>query len=217
MAKTKHGKRHPLILYKDAMDQKWATYFWLAAILVGIAAVSGRYIPYIDYQAPLLPPLITAIVYVGAVISVCLTVYILLTRKMGFVQARTDYVLISVPFFKVKISYRRVRRNTPSQVSQVFPPDKTKNSIRSIVQPYDGKTAVILHLKGYPISPSLLRFFLGSAMLLPSGQGFVLLVPDWMELSTEIDGMFGAWQQRSIRPNTRMESGYGLLQSTKKK
>jgi len=40
-----------------------------------------------------------------------------------------------------------------------------------------------------------LRFFLGKTSLLPHGTGLVLMVPDWMTLSTELDSIYGNWRQ----------------------
>jgi hypothetical protein len=217
MSPTKHGKRHKLVLYKTAMNQKWPPFFWLGLLLGILALISGRYLPYIEFQVPFLPLPMSAALYLGILVSVFVVVYIFITRNMGTIQARSDYIRLSAPLLTVKISYRRVRRNHPTQIGQIFPPGKTKNAIRRLVEPYDGMTAVVLHLKGYPISPALLRFIFGPTLLLPTGQGLVLLVDDWMVLSTEIDGAYGVWQTNQLRPNTHMEKGYGLLQGTKKK
>jgi hypothetical protein len=54
------------------------------------------------------------------------------------------------------------------------------------------------------LPPFFLRFFLAPQMFYKRGKGLVLLVPDWMALSTEIDTFVGAWlqvqKQRTMPP-----------------
>ena len=49
------------------------------------------------------------------------------------------------------------------------------------------QNALILELKSYPISPVLLRLFLSRFFFKDKTPHFVILVKDWMGLSTEID------------------------------
>jgi hypothetical protein len=84
-------------------------------------------------------------------------------------------------------------------MQQVHPPEKAGWAKRTYITPLYGKTVLLLELKGYPIHPLLLRLFLPGVMFAPQTTGFVLLVPDWMKLSTELDSFRGALQQTQNR------------------
>jgi hypothetical protein len=83
----------------------------------------------------------------------------------------------------------------PTLVQQLFPPGESSWAQRSFLEPFYGKTAVVIELHGYPMSPALLKLFLPAQMFSPQFTGFVILVPDWMKMSTELDSFYGAWLQ----------------------
>ncbi|HEX7974440.1 MAG TPA: hypothetical protein VF498_08540, partial [Anaerolineales bacterium] len=63
------------------------------------------------------------------------------------------------------------------------------------LEPFFGETAVVIELTGFPMARSLLRLFLPSMMFLRQNTGLILLVPDWMAFSTELDSLQGNWLQ----------------------
>jgi hypothetical protein len=112
------------------------------------------------------------------------------------VQAQPDSLKIVTPFLRFHISYQRMRSVRPTLTQQVFPPEKSSWSQRSFLEPFYGKTVLVVDLKGFPIRPGLLKLFLPDSMFARSTTGLVLMVPDWMQLSTDIDTFRGTWLQK---------------------
>jgi len=96
---------------------------------------------------------------------------------------------------RMNISYRRMRNSHPAVFTQLFPPDKASWAQRNLLAPFYGRTAVLVELTEYPMSPRVMRFFLAPQMFSPRSKGLVFLVPDWMAFSTELDSFRGAWLQ----------------------
>ena len=72
------------------------------------------------------------------------------------------------------------------------------------MKPFLGATALAIDLRGWPLPTWLLRLFLSRYMLANDQIGFVLLIEDWMRLSTQLTSLLGNWrasrQQRPPRP-----------------
>jgi hypothetical protein len=216
MSEKKKGRRHSLLLYKRSLDQKWMPIFPIGLIIAAGVWFSGKYWSGIGYIPPVPDPY-DIILIVIALIIFAYTGFALLTRGMAYVQPRADHIRLVTPFLTIKISYRRVRRVLTSNMTRIFPPEKVKGSLRKLLSPYYDHTAIILELKGYPISPALLRFVLGSYIFHPETEGLVFMVPDWMALSTEIDSFRGVWGQAQTRTGANSSQTYKLLESLRKK
>ena len=131
--------------------------------------------------------------FVAALVALAFTLFALVARSMSYVQARSDHLRIVTPFLRLNTSYRRLRSVHPAEFHQLFPPQKTGWASRRFLEPFYGKTAVVVELDGYPMPPLLLRLFLAPQTFYPQTPGYVFMVSDWMALSTEIDSLRGAW------------------------
>jgi hypothetical protein len=134
-------------------------------------------------------------IMVTAVLAFFLFLFSFLTRYMAYVQARENTLNVVTPFLRLKISYRRIRSVHPVLLQQLFPPEQAKWAERSYLEPFYGLTALVVDLYGFPMNPWLLRLFLPGQMFSPRSTGLVLMVKDWMKLSTEFDSLHGAWLQ----------------------
>jgi hypothetical protein len=107
------------------------------------------------------------------------------------------------PFLNLKVAYRRIRSIHPALLQQIFPKESARWAETSFLEPFYGKTAIIIEVRGFPMNPSLLRLFLPRYMFSPMTSGFVLMVPDWMKFSTELDTLRGNWlhNQKMSRQN----------------
>lgn len=196
--KKRIGKRHPLLLYQRFIGRL----FW-PTFLVGVALLAlwwaGSW-----YNPSFLSPLVAMLV-LGAGLMVMLTaLFLLLAKRMTYVQTFPDHLRVITPFLRLKISYRRIRSVHSANIQQLFPPERAKSSERSLLEPFYGMTVVVIEVRGYPMSPNILRAFLPKQIFLPKskGIGFVLITPDWMDLSTEIDSSLGNWRQSQTRRST---------------
>jgi len=179
MAST--GKRHPLLFYRRAMDRLWVATLFLGIILGGV------WVWFWMSDTPLITPGNETWILAGSVAALGFTVFAYIARRAAYVQPRRDHLRLVTPFLRMNISYRRIRSVHPASFQQLFPPGKASWAQRSFLEPFYGRTAVVIELTSYPMSPGLLRFFLAPQMFSPQSTGFVILVPDWMEFSTELD------------------------------
>jgi hypothetical protein len=131
----------------------------------------------------------------AAVVSFALAIFALLARFVAYVQICSDHINLVTPFLRTKISFRRIRNSHPVLLQQLFPAEKANWSQRSYLEPFYGKTVVEVELRGFPLSPVLLRLFLPAQMFSPKVEGLVFLVQDWMKFSTELDTFQGNWMQ----------------------
>jgi hypothetical protein len=69
----------------------------------------------------------------------------------------------------------------------IFPPSSVSGWGRELLEPVSAKTAILLELNAYPVSPILLRMFLSPYFFKDKTPHFVLLVEDWMGLSTDLE------------------------------
>lgn len=190
MKARKSGARHPLLFYRRTMDRVWRVTFLLGLILVATgwwALIRETEIFGIGSDIWL---------FATAVVAFALSAFAFFSRYVAYVQVHRDYFSVVTPFLRFRISFRRMRTVHPVLIQQVFPKEESSWAQRNFLEPFYGKTALVMELKGYPLSPILLRLFLPAQMFSTQSIGFVLLVPDWMKLSTELDSFHGVWLQR---------------------
>jgi len=190
MKTPRAGGRHPLLFYRRTMDRIWKITLALGILLIAVSAFS------------LLRPIqrfgmsSDAWLFVTAAVSLALSIFAFFARFLAYVQAQPDSLKIVTPFLRFHVSYKRMRSVRPTLTQQMFPPEKSSWSQRSFLEPFYGKTVLVVELKGFPISPGLLKLFLPDSMFARTTTGLVLMVPDWMQLSTDIDTFRGVWLQK---------------------
>ena len=196
---AKSGKRHPLLFYRRAMDRLWLATLFLGLIL-GIV-----WLWFWWSDVPLISSGNETWLLAGSVAALAFTVFAFFARRAAYVQPQRDHLRLVTPFLRMNISYRRIRSVHPAGFQQLFPPGKASWAQRSFLEPFYGRTAVVVDLTSYPMSPFLLRFFLAPQMFSPQSTGFVFLVPDWMEFSTELDSFrsMRAQPQSGKRPRKK--------------
>jgi hypothetical protein len=190
MKAKKSGERHPLLFYRRTVDRVWK-----ASLALGI--VFGVVVWFdLIYEISIFG--ISSKIWLFAVCTLALALGIFgyFARYFAYVKVFSDYFKVSTPFLRFRISFRRMRSVYPVLVQQLFPKEEAKWTERNFLEPFYGKTALVMELKGFPLNPVLLRLFLPAQMFSPRTTGFVIIVPDWMKLSTELDSFHGAWLQR---------------------
>jgi hypothetical protein len=137
---------------------------------------------------------------VAAGVLLAFSLFAYFGRAVAYVQPRHDHLRLITPFLQLRIAYRRLRSVHPADFQQLFPPRQASWAQKRLLEPFYGMTVVVLELTDYPLPPALLRLFLAPQMFSPRGKALVLLVPDWMAFSTELDSFQGTWMQSQ---NTR--------------
>lgn len=196
MKALKPGQRHSLVLYKRAMDRLWKAALPFSLICLAVWwQITGSEIPLIETQRGIW-------LLVAGVIAGGIGLFALLVRSMAYVQAHRHHIRLATPFLRLKISYRRVRSVHSASFSQNFPPQETGWARRNFLEPFLGSTVLVVELHSFPLHPGLLRLFLPAHMFSPQTTGLVMLVDDWVALSTEIDTRQGAWRQEKARSSS---------------
>ncbi len=186
------GKKHILLLYHRTMDRLWGITLVLGLVLVALWWFGGAF-------TDLLHPGNAALVLAAAGIALAVGVFAFLARRMGYVQAHADYFVLATPFFRLKTSYRRVRSIRTTEFFRLFDVDNLKWSEESYLKPFVGESTVVVGLTDYPVSPRVIKLFFPNYILSPKGTEYVLLVPEWMGLSVELDSRYNEYRQRNRR------------------
>jgi len=189
MKSRKNGNRYPLLLYRRVMSRLWVSTLILGLLLLVIWGWGWF------YTTPLLEDGENIWLAVAGLVSLAFALFALFGRSMAYVQPNRDHLRLVTPFLRLNVSYRRLRNSHPAEFTQLFPPNEASWAQRNLLSPFYGRTTVVVELTDYPMNPRLMRFFLAPQMFSPRSKGLVMLVPDWMAFSTEIDSFRGAWMQ----------------------
>lgn len=130
----------------------------------------------------------------AAVVFLILMVLALFFRNYSVIQARPRFLLIRVPFFRLKIPYELVENVRMVLFKDLYDKKKMSWSQRRFLNHYLARTVVRINLNKYPMSHLLLSIFMPGYLLLPAnkGIGFVIYTKQYLELSTEIDSRLNA-------------------------
>jgi hypothetical protein len=196
------GNRYPLLLYRRTLDRVWRNTFLLGLILLAIWAL-----PLIR-ETSLAGISSKDLILAAAAVVMVLAIFALLGRRVAYAQVYNDHLRLVTPFLRLNISFRRIRSTYPVMLQQLYPASSASWAQRRFLEPFFGKTVIVIELKGYPVSPNLLRFFLPAQMFSPRSEGLVVLTDDWMKFSAELDTMRGNWLHEQ-KNRTIPASGYG--------
>ena len=190
MARKKTGKRHILVMFRHFWNRIWRVSL-LLGLLLGVLwwqAGSGK--------LPIIQTAQSLWVLAGAIVLIALGMAAFIARYQNYVQPHRSYIRLVTPLLRLNISYQRVKSVRSADLGKLFPPRQQTWGQRQFLDSFYGMTAVIIDLKGYPLSLSLLKLFLPRYVFTPNYGGFVFLVEDWMSLSSGLDSWIGSWQER---------------------
>lgn len=183
------GKKHTLLFYHRTMDRLWRGTAVLSLELFFLwwfgSAFTALYRPQLD------PVLLGAAGY-----SAVLSLFAFLTRRMSYVRASENFLLVATPFFRFKTSYKRIKGVRSVEFHRLYSPANLSWAEDHYTAPMIGETAVVIKLKDFPVSPGLLGLFFPKFLVSEKETELVLLVPDWMAFSLELDSRYAAYQQR---------------------
>jgi hypothetical protein len=180
---AKAGRRHHLVIYSHMLDRWWPATFTLSLALFGVAWGLSR-LPSGEVQ----PYLINVTLGLGGLVFI-FTFFLFIIRKAAYVQAFPTYLRLVTPFLRINISYKRFRGTTTSEMRALFPPASLSGWRREIIGPLSSMTAIVINLNGYPVSSTLLRWFLSPFFFKDKTPHIVILVKDWLRFSAELDSM----------------------------
>lgn len=175
------GKKYKLIVYQHMLN-RW----WPALIMMGLGMFA---IAYEEYKDPLAQFIAWYWQLAGAVggIAIFIGIFFIVIKNFAYVQPLPTYLKLVTPFMRVNISYKRIKRIIPTDMHLLFPRKSLSGWMQDIFAPLANRTALVIELNGYPISPTVLRMFLSRFFFKDKTPHLVILVNDWMMFSTELD------------------------------
>ncbi|MBI5962505.1 MAG: hypothetical protein HY863_03430 [Chloroflexi bacterium] len=177
---AKGGRRYPLVIYTHMMDRWWPAILTLGLFLLLLA--------YGVYNLGLEEWRWLVFAGIGG-LSAFLGFLFLILRKSAYVRPFSDHLRLVTPFLRLNISYKRFRRATSANMGALFPPNSVSKWQAGIIQPMAKMTALVIELNAYPMSQTVLRFFLSPLFFKDKTPHFVILVDDWMKFSSELESM----------------------------
>ena len=181
-------KRHPLLIVRRRIAG-WR----LPALLITLGCAALWWFAPDLFPAEALD-LASSALLTGAVAGALLSLYAWGAPRLAYVECRPDYLLISAPFFRLALSYNRIRNVRPVR----FVAPAASGLRRDLVAPFLGQTAVMVDLKSYPLGERWLRLWLGWFMFPPVAVGLQFVTPDWMVFSRDLDERRTAWKLRRL-------------------
>ena len=177
------GHKYPLIVYRHMLN-RW----WPALIAIGLGMFALAYSEYIDPLGKFLPWRWQLFASVG-VLAIFIGIFFWIIRYFAYVQPLPNHLKLVTPFIRINISYKRFKKTTATEMRYLFAYKSMSGWVRDIFSPLANRTALVIDLNGYPISPVLLRLFLSRFFFKDKTPHFVILVQDWMRFSSELDTM----------------------------
>jgi hypothetical protein len=116
-------------------------------------------------------------------------VFFLVIRHIAYVQPLPGYLKLVTPFMRINISYKRFKKTTATEMHYLFPRKSLSGWMQDIFSPLANRTAMVIDLSGYPISPQILRLFLSRFFFKDKTPHLVILVNDWLRFSSELESM----------------------------
>src|SRR5512138_1016200 len=148
------GHKYPLIVYRHMLN-RW----WPAMIAIGLGMFAFAYTEYIQPLGRFLPWRWQLAAAVGG-LAILVGIFFWIIRFFAYVQPYPAYLKLVTPFMRINISYKRIQKTTASEMRYLFALKSVSGSARDVLEDLATKTAIVIDLNGYPISPALLRLFL---------------------------------------------------------
>lgn len=177
------GHKYPLIVYRHMLN-RW----WPPMIAIGLGMFALAYSEYIQPLGPFLPWRWQLAAAVG-VLAIMVGIFFWAIRFFAYVRPFPTYLKLVTPFMRINISYKRIKKTTATEMRYLFVYKSMSGWVREIFSPLANKTALVIDLSSYPISPTVLRLFLYRFFFKDKTPHLVILVQDWMRFSSELESM----------------------------
>lgn len=175
------GKKYPLIVYQHMLN-RW----WPAMLFMGLGMFALAYAEYLDPMSQFLPQNMQLAAAIG-VLAIVVGLIFLIAKQFAYVQPHPNSLKLVTPFMRLNISYKRIRKTTATEMHYLFPKKSMSGWLQDIFAPLASRTALVIELSSYPVSPLLLRLFLHRFFFKDKTPHFVILVQDWMGFSAELE------------------------------
>ncbi len=191
---AQYGARHLLLLYTYTLNRWWRVMMGIGVallLLVAGLAFLPRLLPLLQIvQVP--ETTLWVLGSIGAIV-VLLAIFLITIRKSAYVQPFENHLRLVTPFLRLKISYRRIRQASSMEINRLYPLGKNKRR-KGILKALEKYTAIVLELNALPLPRPALKLFLSPLVFPDRSPRMVLLVPDWIKFSTDLENFRSTWQ-----------------------
>jgi hypothetical protein len=186
------GHKYPLVVYRHMLN-RW----WPAMIAMGLGMFALAYSEYIDPISQFLSWRWQLAAGVGG-LAILIGVFFFVIKQIAYVQPQPGHLKLVTPFMRLNISYKRFKKTTTTEMRYLFPHKSLSGWMQDIFAPLATRTAMVIDLNGYPISPFVLRLFLSRFFFKDKTPHLVILVNDWMRFSSELESKRTAIDQQPM-------------------
>ena len=180
---AKVGKRYPLIIYEYTLGRWWAPTLAISIMLFilwwFLPSIQNK--PAADWQDT------TLLIIASA--ALLMTIFIFVMRNAAYVRPYANHLRIVTPFLRLNVSYKRIIQTRSTNMASLFPASKLSSMQKESMAHLMAKTALVVELKEFPISLTLLHFFLSPFFFKDKTPHFVFLVDNWMGFSVELESL----------------------------
>lgn len=194
------GHKYPLIVYRHMLNRWWPAMFAL-----GLGMFALAYSEYIDPVAQFLSWRWQLLAGVG-VLAILVGVFFLVIKQIAYVQPLPGHLKLVTPFMRINISYKRFKKTTTTEMRYLFPYKSLSGWMQDIFSPLATRTAMLIDLNGYPISPFVLRLFLSRFFFKDKTPHLVILVEDWLRFSSELESVRTATDSQPVAQKRQKNS-----------
>lgn len=202
--KTQPGEKHVIIFVRHSLTRLFRNLLF-ATLIFWIVWWIAPYTP-----GPFRPPHDKYLYWAGTGLGIT-TIIVFLLRRRGFVQARSNHILLALPFFRLKIPYSNIENVRMVRFKDLYDREKLSWAQKRFLSPYFHQTVSTINLHNFPVAEGLLRFFLPSYIFKPrdKGRGFVMYIKHYLEFNTEVDSRLNEFRAVGMtRPIKKDEPAY---------
>lgn len=181
-------KKYRLLVYSHMLNRWWPATLALGIVLIGYAALlwsAENFWP--KWPLPRLSLTHTILLLTAGAFCLGMSVFLATVSRFAYVQLFETHLRLVTPFLRLNLGYKRIHRTTPAEMAALFPPKSISSWRREILAPLASLTAVVVHLKSYPLPRFWLSLFLSPFFFYDKTPHLVLLVDDWMSFSTALE------------------------------
>lgn len=197
--RKKTGNKHRIIFVRHSLNRVWRNLIVFDIILWGAWWMA----PYTSDN--FFSPPNDVYLFIGGIVLFVLVILAILMRNSAYVQAHRKHLLLSVPFFWVRIPYEKIENVRMVRYQDLWVKEGLSWANRRFMRPYRSQTVATIHLNDYPMPEFLLRIFLPGYLFLPDSKGFVIYTKYYLELNTEIDSRLNEIRTVSASQPTKQD------------
>jgi hypothetical protein len=202
-----NSRRHRLLLYSCMLNRWWKYTLGIGVIVLALAtglAILPMRLP--QYHFLWVSDTNLLVITGAGLYALMLTFFLLGIRNLAYVQPFATHLRLVTPFLRLDISYRRILKASTVEMQHLFPFGKYKDWRQGLLRLLASDTAIVLDLKGWPLPRWALEMFLSPFFFPDKTARLALLVPNWMDFSTDMDSFRSTWLDSLRRSDNTPQS-----------